>query len=138
MANDNWDEPLSAFSKAARVIPRADFVRKLGSEIGRAARDRVGYGVGRTFEDRVLELRRLVRLLREALVPVQPRLVYRRALGEQLRVDALRVTVQRQTHLRWLVIGSVIGSVLSLAGLLAAMLFRQRRVPPRNRTVGAT
>lgn len=138
MADKNYDETLPAFSRLSRVVPRADFVRKLGAEIGRAARDRIGYSPRLTFQECVIELRHFVRLLREALAPVQPRLTFRRTLGEQLHASALQVTMQRQTNLRWLVIGSIVGSVLSLVGVLAAMLLKQRRVQTRDRTVEAT
>ncbi len=138
MADENDSKTLSAFSRLSRVAPRADFVRKLGVEIGRTARQRVGLGARSAFDEYVIDLRRFVRLLREALTPVQPQPAFRRALNEQLTADALRVSVQRQSKLRWLVIGSVVGSLLSLTGLLVAALFRQRRAPPPNRAVGAT
>ncbi len=124
---------------AAGVIPRADFVRKLGSEIGRAAREKMGYGAQASFQERVIELRKLVRLLRQTLIPVQPRLAFRTALGEQLRFDAVKVEVERQNRWRWLVIGSAVGSVLSLLGVLTALLLRQRhvRLHTNKKTIGA-
>jgi hypothetical protein len=127
------------------VLPSTDFVRKLGAEIGRAAREKMGYGAGLprvtvSFEDRVIELRRWVRLLRQTLVPVQPRAAFRAALGRQLRSDAIQVQVARQNRWRWLVIGSAVGSVVSLLGVLTALLLRQRqtRVHTTEKTIGAT
>jgi|GEM_PF-6604078 len=128
--SEDWDQKMSAL---AQVAPRGDFVRRLGQEIGRTARERAGYNAVRAFDERVIELRRLVRLLRQTLRPVQPRPAYRQALAEQLYTSALRVTVQ-PGRMRWLVIGSAIGSLLSLIGVLTALLLRQRRTHPRSNT----
>ena len=126
--SEDWDQKMPAL---ARVAPRGDFVRRLGQEIGRTARERAGYNAVRAFDERVIELRRLVRLLRQTLRPVQPRPAYRQILAEQLYADALRVTVQ-PGRIRWLVIGSAIGSLLSLIGVLTALLLRQRRMHSRS------
>ncbi len=126
--SEDWDQKMSAL---AQVAPRGDFVRRLGQEIGRTARERAGYNAVRAFDERVIELRRLVHLLRQTLRPVQPRPAYRQALAEQLYASALQVTVQ-PGRMRWLVIGSAIGSLLSLIGVLTALLLRQRRTHPRS------
>jgi ABC-type Fe3+-siderophore transport system permease subunit len=142
---DNWPGARSAFAMMSSALPSTDFVRKLGAEIGRTAREKMGYGAGMSgakmpFEDRVIDLRRLIRLLRQALVPVQPRQAFRTALGQQLQFDAIQAHIARQNRWRWLVIGSAVGSVLSLVGVLTALLLRQRQARPRaqKKTVGAT
>lgn len=142
MQDDDPEKPLLALSRVPRVIPRADFVRRLSSEIGRAARERTGYRAGQPFASQVVELRKLVRLLRQTLVPVQPRLAYKTALSEQLRLDATRTEAGRHPQWRWLVIGSAVGSLFSLLGVLilsglAAMLLRQRQVRLRTDKKGA-
>lgn len=129
------NDRMPAFSP---VTPRAEFVHKLGREIGHAARERVGYGALSTWDRRVVELRRLVRLLRRTLVPVQPRPAFRQSLAAELRADALRVTVSQPRRLRWLVIGSAIGSLLSLVGVLMAILLKQRRTQAQHRSIPAT
>jgi hypothetical protein len=133
-------DPGSALLRMSRAIPRTDFVRRLGTEIGRTAREKMGYWAGKSFADRVVELRQLVRLLRQTLVPVQPRPAFRSALGEQLSLDAFRVEMERQNRWRWLVIGSALGSVISLLGVLTALLLRQRSTRPnaKKKIVGAT
>ena len=142
---DNWTSARSALARMSGVIPSTDFVRKLGAEIGRTAREKMGYGAGMPgakmpFEDRVIDLRRWIRLLRQTLVPVQPRQAFKTALDKQLQFDAIQVQIARQNRWRWLVIGSAVGSVLSLLGVLAALLLRQRQTRPRTqkKTVGAT
>jgi hypothetical protein len=147
MQNDNPKEnsARSAFARMSSVIPSTDFVRKLGAEIGRTAREKMGYGAGMPgakmpFEDRVIDLRRWIRMLRQTLVPVQPRQAFRTALSQQLQFDAVQVQIARQNRLRWLVIGSAVGSILSLLGVLTALLLRQRQTRLRTdeKTIGAT
>ena len=144
MKNDNpkddWKNARSALARMSSVIPSTDFVRKLGTEIGRTAREKMGYGAGMPFEDRVIDLRRWIRLLRQTLVPVQHRQAFRTALSQQLQFDAIQVQIARQKRWRWLVIGSAVGSALSLLGVLTALLLRQRqtRLHAKEKTVGAT
>ena len=128
MSNESQDATPSAFAHLTRVMPRTDFVRRLGSEIGRTAREKMGYGARQPFADKVIELRRLVHRLRQTLVPVQPRPAFKTALGWQLHEEAIRVRVQQQSRWRWLVIGSAVGSLLSLLGVLTALLLRQRQL----------
>ena len=139
-SKNDWKNARSALARMSSVIPRADFVRKLGAEIGRTAREKMGYGAGTPFEDRVIELRRFIRLLRQTLVPVQPRQAFRTVLNEQLQLDAIKVQIAKQNRRRWLVIGSAVGSVLSLIGVLTAFLLRQRqiRLHAKEKTIGAT
>lgn len=142
---EDWKSARSTFARMSSVIPSTDFVRKLGTEIGRTAREKMGYGTGisgtnTSFEDRVIDLRRWIRLLRETLVPVQPRQAFRTALNQQLQFDAIQVQIARQNRWRWLVIGSAVGSALSLLGVLTALLLRQRQTRPgtNEKTLGAT
>ncbi|MBN1139246.1 MAG: hypothetical protein JXM73_21905 [Anaerolineae bacterium] len=148
MKNDNPDQDRSgvrsALIRMSGVIPSADFVRKLGAEIGRTAREKMGHAARMpgarapwnrlSFEDRVIDLRRWVRLLRQTLAPVQPRQAFRTALSQQLQLDAIQIRIARQNRWRWLVIGSAVGSVVSLLGVLAARVLRQRQARARLRT----
>lgn len=121
----------------SRVIPRARFVQGLGEEIHRAARQRMGYQAGASIEEVVIELRKLVRLLRRTLVPVQARSGFARTLGSQLQARATELTMTRQRRWRLLMVGGVVGSALSLVGLVTALLLRRRngRLQP-NKPMG--
>lgn len=139
MQSRDLEDQVPAFSPLSRAIPRADFVRNLGLEIGQAARRRMGYAVGMPFEETVIELRKLVRLLRETLVPLQSRLAFRQNLGQQLQARAIQAESSYQQPWRWLMIGSVLGSLLSLLGVLTALLLRRRqmRLHTDKETAGA-
>jgi hypothetical protein len=129
-------------------MPRTHFVRDLDQEIRRAARQRMermgvrapfGEPKGAPFEEMIIELRKLVRLLRKTLVPVQPRLEFAQVLGEQLQVRTADRMGARPRQWRWLMVGGVVGSVLSLLGLLAALLLRRRNGRLHtNKPVGVT
>ena len=108
------------------VVPNTQFARNLGAEIHRAARQKVGYRSSAQFNDMIIELRRLVRLLRQTLVPVQPRPAFVRTLEAQLIEDTFEAMVIRQKRVRLLVVGGLVGSALSVLGLLAALLLRKR------------
>ena len=102
-------------------------MRDLGEEIQRAACQKVGYSsLSKPFEDVVIELRKLVRLLHRTLIPVSPRVEFTRALRGQLTVSAGETYVTRQQRRRWLVVGGAVGSVISVAGVVAALLLRRR------------
>ena len=135
MPSENLEEQSSAFSWMVRAIPRtiphADFVRNLGQEIGQAARQRMRRAPEMPFEATVVELRKLIRLLCETLVPIQPRLAFVQELGGELvrtglRPGAAQVRPGDQERWRWLMIGSAVGSLLSLLGVLTALLLRRR------------
>jgi len=129
MQGEDLESAVGGFARSPmpRAIPRSSFVRDLGEEIQRAACQRVGYGSkGGPFGDVVIELRKLVRLLRRTLVPVTPRVEFTRALGGQLAVSAGETLTTRQQRRRWLVVGGALGSAISLAGLVAALLLRRR------------
>jgi hypothetical protein len=109
-----------------RATPSTRFVRRLGKDIRRTARQRMGYGPSVPFEEMVIELRKMVRLLHKTLVPVQPRSSFASLLGEQLYVKASKQVAVRHRRLRWLMFGGLVGSILSLLGLVAAILLRRR------------
>jgi hypothetical protein len=95
----------------------------LGVEIRQAAQQQTAYEGGLSFEDVVVELRRLVRLLCDTLVPTRPRPEFSRALGDQLLAYSAVLREERQRQRRWLMLGGVVGSVL---GVLAAVLLWRR------------
>ena len=122
-----------------RALPNAQFVRDLDQEIRSAARQRMeqlGVQPIIPFEEMVIELRKLVRLLRKTLVPVQPRLEYSRVLGDQLQgyattvtyVQSARVQIARvqPSRRRWWMVGGVLGSLVSVAGVALALVLRRR------------
>lgn len=118
-----------------RALPSARFVQDLDLDIRRAAgqqMQKAGLTPGLPFEEMVIELRKLVRLLRKTLVPVQPHAEFTRALGKQIKAQAVVVsTVQHKR--RWLMVSGMVGSLLSLLGLLAALLLRRRNGHSHNR-----
>jgi hypothetical protein len=121
---EDSDRPL-----VPRALPSARFVQDLDLEIRRAARrkmEKSGIRPRVPFEEMVIELRKLVRLLRKTLVPVQPRAEFTRALGQRIEAQAVTVVSTQHQHRRWLMLGGLVGSLLSLAGLLAALLLRKR------------
>lgn len=119
-----------AVTEAARLLgpraePDADFVQALGQSIQRAAYQRFGRPRP-AFDLMVIELRKLVRLLRRTLVPVCPRPAFVRALEHDLEETAYDLLVVRQERVWWILLGGVLGTALSLLGLLAALLLRRR------------
>lgn len=129
MQADDLESAVGRFARSPlpRVLPSSGFVRDLGEEIQRAACQKVGYSsVSKPFEDVVVELRKLVRLLHRTLIPVSPRVEFTRALRGQLTVSAGETYVTRQQRRRWLVVGGAVGSVISVAGVIAALLLRRR------------
>ena len=113
-----------------RAMPNARFVHDLDEDVRRAARQRMeklGIQPVIPFEEMVIELRKLVRLLRRTLVPVCPEQAYVQRTGRRLQKDAVVAYAQpRQRQQRWLMFGGVLGSVLSVGGLVAAVLLRRR------------
>ena len=121
---NNAEEPLAL--SVPRAIPSARFIQGLGREIQVAARRQVGTEGALPFEEMVVELRKLVRLLYRTLVPMEPRPGFTAALGSDLVVSAEQSFAYRHHRARWLVVGGVLGSALSLLGLAAALLLRRR------------
>jgi hypothetical protein len=110
-------------------MPSARFVHDLNQDVRRAARQRLeqlGIQPAIPFEEMVIELRKLVRLLRRTLVPVSPGARYIQRTGRGLQQQAVVVAQSKQNQQRWLMVGGVLGSVLSVSGLLAALLLRKR------------
>jgi hypothetical protein len=126
-----WEESMEgAVTEAARLLgpraePDADFVQTLGQSIQRAAVQRFGRPRP-SFDVMVIELRKLVRLLRRTLVPVQPRLAFVRALEHDLQETAYDLMVVRQERVWWLLLGGMLGTILSLLGVLAALFLRRK------------
>jgi hypothetical protein len=60
------------------------------------------------------------------LVPLRARAEFSRSLGQKLQNEAIAVAVQQQHRVRWLMVGGMVGSLLSVLGLLAAWLLRRR------------
>ena len=114
-----------------RATPSTRFVQTLREDIEHAAYDRLGRG-SIPFEQMVVELRKLVRLLCRTLVPVRASATFVRALGHDLDVSAREIISARHERVRWLMLGGVMGSLLSLLGVLAALLLRRK-----NGRVGA-
>jgi hypothetical protein len=110
---------------ASRVRPSAGFAQSLGHEIRHAARQQIGSSQTQ-FTNMVVELRRLVRLLRQTLVPVPPSVGFVRTLGSHLRVQAADLIQARERRWRWLVLGGVVGSVMSVVGVVTTVFLRRR------------
>jgi len=139
MKNDDWEDLDLPLGQMSGMAPRASFVQKLRSEIGKAAQRKMKYRTGMSFGDTVIELRKIVQLLRRTLVPVEVRPAFRRQLQRKLGDDFVQVQVGRSKRWRWLVIGSALGSVLSLLGVVTALLLRRRNghLGASKKTVGA-
>lgn len=127
MSDESMEEAVQEAARllGARAEPSDDFVRTLGQSIQRAAYQRIGRPKP-TFDQMVIELRKLVRLLCRTLVPVEPRPVFVRILQQDLEETAHEFLLARQERVWWLLIGGVLGTLLSLLGLLAALLLRRR------------
>jgi hypothetical protein len=122
--DEDSDQPL-----VPRALPNAQFVQDLDQEIRRAARQRMekaGIRPSVPFEEMVVELRKLVRLLRKTLIPIRPRAEFARALGQQAEMWAtLEITAHQQQRRLWIV-GGMVGSALSVVGVMTALLLRRR------------
>jgi hypothetical protein len=116
---------------APRVQPSARFSQSLGQEIRQAAQQQIGPPSASSFTDMVVELRRLVCLLCKTLVPVAPGVGFVRTLGKQVRAQAADLIQARERRWRWLMVGGVVGSVVSVLGVVATVVLRRR---PNGRT----
>lgn len=116
-----------------RAMPNAQFAHKLGQEIRDAAYRRFGGTPAVPLHEMVISLRKLVLLLSQTLVPIHPRQGFVHALGQELDAAAAEWLVVRQERVRWLMVGGVVGSALSLLGVVAAFLLR-RRARPQTKT----
>jgi hypothetical protein len=140
MSDESMEE---AVEEAARLLrlraePNADFVQTLEQSIQRAAYQHIGRPRP-SFDRMVIELRKLVRLLCRTLVPIQPRSAFVSALQRDLEETASDLLLVRQERVWWLILGGVLGTVLSLLGLLAALLLRRRngRMDAKKPLLGA-
>jgi hypothetical protein len=121
-----------------RALPSARFVHDLDQDVRRAARQRMeelGIQPAIPFEEMVIELRKLVRLLRKTLIPVSPGTRYVQRTGRLLQEQAVIVYAQpgRARQPRWLMVGGVLGSILSVGGLVAAYVLRKRNNRDRKK-----
>jgi len=121
-----------------RAVPDSHFVHGLSEDIHRAALQRIGTSSTVPFQDMVIELRKLVRLLQRMLVPVRPNAEFVGALGERLEESAAQTIAARRQRMRWLMLGGVLGSVLSFLGVIAALLLRRRQDPPQKKKAVGT
>jgi hypothetical protein len=132
MQDERWEAEMTDSLRPLmpRAMPSARFVHNLDQDVRRAARQRMEQlGIQPTipFEEMVIELRKLVRLLRKTLIPVSPGSKYIQRTGRRLQEQAVIVYAQpRQNQQRWLMVGGVLGSILSLGGLIAAVVLRKR------------
>ena len=110
-----------------RATPNARFLHELGEDIHRAAVDQIGQPEIVPFQEMVVELRKLVQLLRRTLLPACARRAFVRLLGEELQDRAVEMIDERQRRVRWLMLGGVLGSALSLLGVIAALSLRRRQ-----------
>jgi len=132
MQDERWEAEVSESLRPLmpRAMPSARFVRDLNQDVRRAARQRMaelGIQPAIPFEEMVIELRKLVRLLRKTLVPVSPGPQYVQQTAQKLQKQAVSVYAQPRTRQqRWLMLGGVVGSVLSVGGLVTAYVLRKR------------
>jgi hypothetical protein len=132
MQDEQWEAEMADSLRPLmpRAVPSARFVHDLDEDVRRAARQRMeqlGLQPTIPFEEMVVELRKLVRLLRKTLVPVSPRSTIVQRIGGQLQERAIAVYAQpKARQQRWLMVGGVVGSVLSVGGLVAAYVLRRR------------
>jgi len=109
-----------------RVSPNASFTQDLGSELRKAAQQRMQSAARPNLSEVVVELRKLVQLLRRTLVPVSPPAAFVKELGDQLWAEGIQLDEARQQRWRWLMVGGVVGSAVSLAGVVTAVLLKKR------------
>ena len=132
MQDERWEAKVTESLRPLmpRAMPDARFVRDLDQDVRRAARQRMaelGIQPSIPFEEMVIELRKLVRLLRKTLVPVSPGTPYVEQTSKQLQIRAASIYAHPRTRQqRWLMVGSVVGSILSVGGLVAAWVLRRR------------
>jgi hypothetical protein len=74
----------------------------------------------------VVELRKLVRLLRKTMVPVCPPQNFVTALERDLETAVREMIAVRQQRKRLLMLGGMLGSAISIAWVIAAALLRRR------------
>jgi hypothetical protein len=100
-----------------------------------------GPGPELTRYDRVRGLLTLADHLHAILVPVQPEPDFRRRLHGQLILKAQARKPEPQTsvfeqHRKGIIIGAVLGSVASVAGVVLALVLRQRHQRAGNVAAG--
>jgi len=111
---------------AERAVPSTGFVHTLGEEVHRAAYQGMGMMPTVPFEEMVVQLRKLVLLLRKTLVPICPGETFVRTLGSEIDTGARELVAVRQQRVRWMMVGGMLGSAISLLGVLTALVLRRR------------
>jgi len=109
-----------------RAVPNARFTRMLREDIYHAAYQRMGRPSTAPLQSMVVELRKLVRLLCKTLVPVCPPQRFVNALERDLEMVARDMIAIRQQRMRWLMLGGVLGSAISILWVIGATLSRHR------------
>ena len=138
MQDERWESEMTDSLRPLmpRAMPSARFVHDLDQDVRRAARQRLEQlGIQPTipFEEMVIQLRKLVRLLRKTLVPVSPGTKYVQRICGQLKEQAVVTYAQpKARQQRWLMVGSLLGSLLSVGGLVAAYVLRRRNEDERK------
>jgi len=131
MQDERWEAQVTDSLRPLmpRAMPSARFVHNLDRDVRRAARQRMeelGIQPAIPFEEMVTELRKLVRLLRKTLVPISPETRYIQRTERQLQEQAVAVYAQTKQRQQRLLIGGVLGSILSVGGLVVAFVLRRR------------
>jgi hypothetical protein len=120
-----------------RVMPRAHFAQDLAQELRCAAAREAVHRPEAHIDGMVMSLRSLAQLLCRTLVPVCASASFRRALGVRLQEEAAALSEDQQRQWRWLMLGGVLGSILSVLGLVAALGLRRRNGQGRvKKTIG--
>ena len=120
-----------------RAVPSTSFVHNLGQDIHRAAYQQVGHAPSVPFQDMVIELRKLIRLLRKTLVPICPRESFVSSLESSLDASAREMIAARQRRMRWLMVGGMLGSAISLLAVAALMMLRRQDRLQTKKSMGA-
>jgi hypothetical protein len=120
-----------------RVIPRAHFAQDLAQELRRAALREAVQMPEAHIDGVLMGLRSLVQLLCKTLVPVCANASFRQALGVRLQEEAAAWSEEQKGQWRWLMLGGVLGSILSVLGLVAALGLKRRNGQGRvKKTIG--
>lgn len=109
-----------------RAVPNARFTHMLREDIYHAAYQKMGRPSSASLQSMVVELRKLVHLLRKTLIPVCPPQSFVNALERDLETAAREMIAVRQQRMRLLMLGGMLGSAISILWVIAAALLRRR------------
>jgi len=105
---------------------------RLGWLIGPSLNDVDGLSLSPADQAQVAQLTHMVGRLKEVCVPVTPRSDFQARLKERLLAAASqRLAAEKESRVsalrnRWVLVGAAAASALSVAGIVAAVLFHQR------------